>query len=342
MKAGLEYRMVLRCLLSCLSVLLVLAACDQQSVQRFYTWQGIGPDKWASVWLIHRYIDPEAQIAFVPVNGPADTSDSIAFDIPAARYRRTQAISAIASLMQAYPGADSAGARQVAQVIHDIEVIAWGERAHPRSVIAEGVFRDLQHRYGRDQVPPACYMAFFDNLERALLRDSAQQSVSQFQQALQPDADCASRAVGFALAADDKALVQELPVREILDRLQAGKKVVFVDARESSEYYDFRIPGAVHLPLRAVNARVADQFADADLVVAYCLKDFRGFEVAKALKQRAGIQQAVIMNPYGIRGWQASGLPVTGRRALSQQDAQDQMQACIANPAVCLSAPDGT
>ncbi len=319
-----------------LLILLFLSACAEKQTQYFYTWQGIGPDKWAAVWLINRHIDPEAKIKFVPVNTNIDSAT--AFDIPSAKYKRTSKISTIASLARAYRVDVSKQAIQdVIQIIHDIEVIAWGNPVHSRSSIVEIAFRDLQKHYGRDLVPSACYIEFFDKLQLALKKDTNQHSATDFQKALMPSTGCEKRKMAFEQTKNKTQLVEELPIREILNLMLAGKKVVFVDAREAAEYDEFHIPNAVNLQLRKVDANVAEQFSDADKVIAYCLKDFRGFELAKALKQKAGIQQAAIMNPYGINGWKTLGLPVTGQRALSKIEAQQQLQTCIKNPNDCLN-----
>lgn len=320
-----------------LLILFFLSSCSEKNNQTtFSTWQGIGPDKWASVWLIHRYIDPKAKITFTAIN--ATMKNMIAFDIPTAQYRRTSDISTIASLANAYPlKPNKKIVQDIIQIIHDIEVIAWGQHKHPRSALAETVFRDLQKQYGRDQVPPACYFAFFDQLEATLIKDNSNQSMTWFQQSITPDANCTTQKMAFESIANKKQLVQELPIKKILNIMQQGKKVIFVDAREAGEYDEYHIPNAINMPLRHVNAESAKQFAKADLVVAYCLKDFRGFEVAKALKQRADIQQAVIMNPYGINGWKAIGLPTVGHRALSKIEAGKQLQSCLADIESCLS-----
>jgi rhodanese-related sulfurtransferase len=240
-------------------------------------------------------------------------------------------------LANAYPQASNKKTIQdIIQIIHDIEVIAWGKPSHPRSTLVEIAYRDLQHLYGRDRVPPACYLAFFDQLETALLKDNANQSISQFQQAITPKPSCATQKTSFEQASDWKQLVQEIPIKKILTMMQQGKQVVFVDAREVGEYKEYHIPNAVNMPLRQVNKKSAQHFVTADLVVAYCLKDFRGFEVAKALKQRAGIKQAVIMNRYGINGWKEIGLPVVGSRGLLKKEANKKLKTCIADLDHCL------
>ncbi|WP_164833039.1 hypothetical protein [Vibrio mytili] len=45
-----------------------------------------------------------------------------------------------------------------------------------------------------------------------------------------------------------------------------------------------------------------------DYIVPYCLKDFRGFETAKVLKNK-GLKNVVLMEPAGFNGWRSAGLP---------------------------------
>ena len=315
---------------------LLLAACNQPDP--FQTWKGIGPDKWASIWLINKHIDSSAKIQLTPVDEKPNNKNHIAFDIPQAQYKRTSQTSTIASLAQAYNVNNNTGVNKIAEFIHDIEVISWGDHSNPRSAIAEVAYRDLQKHYGRDKVPPACYMEFFDKLEVALLNDSPTLSADDFKLSVTPEADCANRKTSFESAPDKKQLVAELPVRDVLSMLKAGKKVVFIDAREENEFDEFHIPGAVNIQLRKINETSVAQFADADQIVAYCLKDFRGFELAKAMKQRAGIEQVAILNPYGINGWRLAGLPVTGTRGLTSEAAEKQLRLCVANPDQCLSS----
>ena len=75
---------------------------------------------------------------------------------------------------------------------------------------------------------------------------------------------------------------------------------------------------------------VNDPFAavkGADYVVAYCIKDFRGFEMARSLRD-AGVSNAVILNPYGIKGWIADGLPTVGAQAMTDAQLADFHDHC--------------
>ena len=78
---------------------LLLSACgvktNSDSV-RYSSWDGLEPDKWASVWLINRYIDNQAEIILRPVG--AATDSGITFGVPGAKYSRSHGTSVYESL----------------------------------------------------------------------------------------------------------------------------------------------------------------------------------------------------------------------------------------------------
>jgi hypothetical protein len=53
---------------------------------KWVTWESIGVDRMACIWLIRRWIDPAAQFLFVPVDTKPLPKDAEPFDIPGARY----------------------------------------------------------------------------------------------------------------------------------------------------------------------------------------------------------------------------------------------------------------
>jgi rhodanese-related sulfurtransferase len=108
------------------------------------------------------------------------------------------------------------------------------------------------------------------------------------------------------------AAIPRVDARELAARLVAGQRVVFVDVREPAEFEEFRIPGALSMPLRTLYRGDLRQLDGADVVVAYCLKDFRGFEGSKTLLRR-GIPNVVVIDGFGIKTWKKHKLPVAGR-----------------------------
>lgn len=134
--------------------------------------------------------------------------------------------------------------------------------------------------------------------------------------------------------APDEPLVGVATTDEVLSLIRQGKKVVFVDAREEEEWQEERIPGAINISLREVAALDRSTLGDPDLVVAYCLKDFRGFEVAKALKN-AGVENASILAELGINGWKKEGLPTLVPGENTEPAALAALDACARDPAQC-------
>ena len=88
---------------------LTLAGCSDnvgQESTRYITWDGLEPDKWASIWLIKRHLAPDAEVLIRPVGAPV--GDGIAFGVPSADYRRSHGVSIYESLLQGYQVRDPA------------------------------------------------------------------------------------------------------------------------------------------------------------------------------------------------------------------------------------------
>jgi rhodanese-related sulfurtransferase len=138
-------------------------------------------------------------------------------------------------------------------------------------------------------------------------------------------------------SAQQGALVLPIPVDDLLAAVREGRSIVFVDAREAPEYREEHIPGAINVPLRAVPSAALFAYAQADLVIPYCLKDFRGFEVARALREQ-GVQNVRLLSRPGINGWKTLGLPTAGEvPGRSDDEAQAQLIRC-AQTRECLKA----
>lgn len=53
---------------------------------KWVTWENIGVDRMACIWLIRRWIDPAAEFSFLPVGEKPLPEHGEPFDIPGARY----------------------------------------------------------------------------------------------------------------------------------------------------------------------------------------------------------------------------------------------------------------
>lgn len=129
-------------------------------------------------------------------------------------------------------------------------------------------------------------------------------------------------------------LVPAVDAQQVMQLIRDGKKVVFIDAREREEWAEERIPGAINISLREVGNLDPDTLDNPDLVIAYCLKDFRGFEVAKALRQ-SGVPNASILAELGINGWKKKGLPTVFTDPPPGAAVEGQLLACTAGAAAC-------
>jgi rhodanese-related sulfurtransferase len=171
-----------------------------------------------------------------------------------------------------------------------------------------------------------CYAGFFDQLY-GVLQNELEPDLEKLSDQLSPAKVCDAPVTRIAERSEQP--VHEYSIDHILKMIDADKNVVFVDTRESDEYDEHHIPGAINLTLREVNQDSAKQFTDADLVISYCVKDFRGYEVALAL-HKAGVKHSGIMKPYGIRGWKSQGLPVVEQNADSDVQALALLKQCAA------------
>lgn len=285
---------------------------------------GLGPDKWASAWLMARHAVPGAELVVVPQGKPVGAG--IAFDVPTSSLRRERDHAAFQTVVDHYKLRDPDLAR-MAQIVRDIEVNYWGDPDAAESPAVEHAFRELQQRHGRYTVAPECYLAFFDRVFDAVRAQRVSNKV------VKPEdlrVDC------HALASQEAqgALVPELPIKTLLTEMKTGKSVVFVDVREPDEFAEAHVPGALNIQLRELDADDIAAVKGADYVVAYCIKDFRGFEMARSLRD-AGVSNAVILNPYGIKGWIADGLPTAGAQAMTEVDAKTRLAECVASPQAC-------
>ncbi len=296
-----------------------------KSSARFTTWQGIEPDKWATIWLIKRYLSPNAYFIFVPPNTELP-ANAYAFDVPGASLKRANRASMFHRLKESMD-LDIEQLAYLDAIIHDIEVNIWDANAHPHATWFETMYRQLQARYERDKVPVDCYLAFFDGVAR--LSTLPDIEAHDYSKQLSLTSQCPG------LRKDSDAYVEQFSHEEILREISLGKKVVFIDTREDEEYDEVHLPGAQILRLRDVSVDSVKPYVDADLVVPYCVKDFRGFEVAKSMKH-LGVNRVATLSPNGLKGWLQASLPVARGGAASDQEAMDALMRCSMEPSSCL------
>lgn len=109
----------------------------------------------------------------------------------------------------------------------------------------------------------------------------------------------------------DSDYIHDIKVVDV-DFLYEGytkNEVVFIDTREQEEFYEGHLPGAINIRLVDLEDYDLSMVKKFKYVVPYCVKDFRGYEVARKLKSM-GHKNVFMMNPPGLNGWKKRGKPL--------------------------------
>lgn len=315
-------------LLTVSSIAYAVISSVESSANTFVTWDSLEPDKWSSIWLIKSHIDPTAQIEIRPTGDLLDKG--IAFGVPQADYKRSNNQSTFESLLIGFNQQDLT-LKRLGQIITAIETTAWNTANDPLVHTVEQNFRRLQGRYGRVYVPISCYSHFFDVLYRELLVNSNAEALHN---SLSKAVDNQSCKDGSSMAERKQAnRVTELTIDQLLSEIALNKTVIFVDTREPAEFAKSHIPDAINIPMRDLTPLVYEQLKKADRVISYCVKDFRGYEVARQMLVN-GVTHVAVMKPHGLSGWQASGLPLASK-TLPEALAAEQLIQCARKQPSC-------
>jgi len=89
------------------------------------------PDKCASIWLIKRFIDPQAVFVIRPAGAPL--KPGIPFDVPEAELRRYHNRSTFEHILYIHALKDPK-LEYIGKLIHDIEINTWQEKAWPQTL----------------------------------------------------------------------------------------------------------------------------------------------------------------------------------------------------------------
>lgn len=92
-------------------------------------------------------------------------------------------------------------------------------------------------------------------------------------------------------------------------RLINSEKAVLLDLRETREFAEGKVPGAVHVPLSQLQARLGEleKFKERP-VIAYCARGQRSRSAGSTL-QRAGFTKLYNLTG-GHKAWKDAGLPL--------------------------------
>jgi rhodanese-related sulfurtransferase len=107
----------------------------------------------------------------------------------------------------------------------------------------------------------------------------------------------------------DRDALEAVDATELMERLNGGS-VVVLDVRPEAEYRDGHIPGALSVPVDALEAALQTLPRDRE-IVAYCRGPYCVFsDEAVALLRSRGYRARRLRQ--GLPDWRAAGMPVEG------------------------------
>jgi len=86
------------------------------------TWENIGVDRMACIWLIQRWIDPKGRFLFVPVGSKPLPKDAEPFDIPGTRFSHHRGHCSFHAFLKEYQIKDPVLAH-IAGIIDEADVV---------------------------------------------------------------------------------------------------------------------------------------------------------------------------------------------------------------------------
>lgn len=141
----------------------------EQSTQQpdaglYVSWDTMEFDKCVSVWLITRFIDPDARFEFAPQG--TEITEGIAFDIPGAdwsrRHRRCTSMCIAESI-----GLEDSAAEQIVDIAGKVELNFWQLESWPE---AYECFKQVKEIMDNNPQPNDCFEKtnlYFDQLYKA-------------------------------------------------------------------------------------------------------------------------------------------------------------------------------
>lgn len=118
-------------------------------------------DKCASLWLIKRFVDPQA--TFIIRNASTPLGEGIKFDVPEAKLRRYHNRSTFEYILYVYDIEDQT-LDYIGKLIHDIEINTWQEKAWPQTLVVQEKLTDIiQNSTGTEDIIEKSTI-YFDSL----------------------------------------------------------------------------------------------------------------------------------------------------------------------------------
>ena len=98
---------------------------------------------------------------------------------------------------------------------------------------------------------------------------------------------------------------REIPAADAVAMYRNGEELVYLDVREANEWNLFRIPGAVHLPLKRVRDGIREVIPADKRVMVYCARGGRAAQAAGMMCELGYRRIATIKG--GVTAWYEAG-----------------------------------
>ena len=89
---------------------------------KWVTWEQVGVDRMACAWLIHKYIDPQAEFLFVPVGSKPLPEGAEPFDIPGVRLSHHRGHCTFSTMLRVYDLSDLV-LQRIARIVDEADVV---------------------------------------------------------------------------------------------------------------------------------------------------------------------------------------------------------------------------
>jgi hypothetical protein len=89
---------------------------------KWVTWENIGVDRMACGWLIRRFIDPTAELLFIPMNQKELPEGAESFDIPGVRLSHHRGHCTFHTMLDAYSLTDPV-LRRLARIVDEADIV---------------------------------------------------------------------------------------------------------------------------------------------------------------------------------------------------------------------------
>lgn len=141
--------------------LIIMLQPFSASGQSYVTWQGLEPDKLASLWLLKRFVDPQAE--FTLVSRGSMISKGIPFDVPSAQFKRSHSQSTFESILKDQ-GINDEKLIYIGKIIHDIEINTWKTKKIKATPTVQSELREIIDQEQDEPKAIRKAMQFFDKI----------------------------------------------------------------------------------------------------------------------------------------------------------------------------------